>query len=277
MKPTAFEYVRAAGIPEAVRILAESTGAKVIAGGQSLGPMLNLRLAQPELLVDVTGIPAMTRIEEEEEAVTLGACVTTANVEDGRVPSRGLHMLPPVAARTAYRAVRNRGTIGGSLCHADPAADWVSALSAVGAQCRIAGPEGVRVIPIEDFVIGAFETALGPAELLEAIRIPRVSPAGRWGFNKLCRRTGEFALSIAAVLHDSSNDRYRMVIGGTGGRPIVVSQKRVPWDTRGSADSIELDQAAISRLLSEAGIDDPIARQWHSVVLGRAFDQVRSR
>jgi carbon-monoxide dehydrogenase medium subunit len=183
-------------------------------------------------------------------------------------------MLPAVATRTAYRAVRNRGTIGGSLCHADPAADWVSALSALGAQCQIAGPEGLRFMPVEQFVMGAFETALGPGELLVAIRIPRVSAGGRWGYNKLCRRTGEFAMSIAAVLHDPAKGRYRMVIGATGGRPIVVSGERVPWDIGRSKNALSLDLSAVSGLLSKAGIDNPIARQWHSVVLQRAFSRV---
>ena len=126
MKPAAFDFVRATSIAEATRLLAEANGAaRLIAGAQSLGPMLNLRLAQPRLLIDITGIPELTRIEDDDETVTIGACVTTANIEDGRLPGRGLDMLSTVAAQIAYRAVRNRGTIGGSLCHADPAADWV--------------------------------------------------------------------------------------------------------------------------------------------------------
>jgi aerobic carbon-monoxide dehydrogenase medium subunit len=93
---------------------------RVVAGAQSLGPMLNLRLAQPRTLIDVTGIPELTRISDDADAVMLGACVTTANIEDGRLPGRGLDHLSAVAMRIAYRAVRNRGTVGGSLCHADP-------------------------------------------------------------------------------------------------------------------------------------------------------------
>src|SRR5262245_16839652 len=125
MKPVAFDLVRPASVGEAANLLGE--GAKLIAGAQSLGPMLNLRLVQPRLLVDITGIPAMSEVAEDADAVTLGACVTHAAIEDARVPVRGLPMLPAVAAGIAYRAVRNRGTIGGSLCHADPAADWIPA------------------------------------------------------------------------------------------------------------------------------------------------------
>ncbi|HVO89434.1 MAG TPA: FAD binding domain-containing protein, partial [Casimicrobiaceae bacterium] len=128
MKPVDFEYARAHSIDHALRLLEDAHGeAKVVAGAQSLGPMLNLRLVQPRLLVDIAGIGELTRIEERPDAVVLGACVTSANVEDGRIPERGLRMLRAVATVTAYRAVRNRGTLGGSLCHADPASDWIAA------------------------------------------------------------------------------------------------------------------------------------------------------
>jgi len=168
MKPAAFEFVRARTLSEATTILLESEGAaRVVAGAQSLGPMLNLRLVQPRILVDVTGIAELTEIDDRADAVTLGACITTANIEDGRLPGRGLQPLSVVAGRIAYRAVRNRGTIGGSVCHADPAADWISALCALGAQCVIAGPGGPRRLAVEDFVTGA---GLSPDGRTVAIR-----------------------------------------------------------------------------------------------------------
>jgi carbon-monoxide dehydrogenase medium subunit len=271
MKPAVFDMVRARSVAEACSLLAESEGrAKLVAGAQSLGPMLNLRLVQPSVLIDITGIPAMTRLEEDGDAITLGACITTGNIEDGRVPNRGLAMLAAVATGTAYRAVRNRGTIGGSVCHADPAADWVSALSTLGAQCLIAGPGGPRVLPIEHFIKGAFETALGPAELLEAIRIPRLSSEGRWGYAKLCRKVGEFAMSIGAVLHDPARGLARAVIGATNGRPIVVDNASALWRDNPSPS---LDQDAVLDLLDRHGIVDPVSRRQHAAVLKRAFDQ----
>lgn len=275
MKPATFDVVRAKNIAEACKLLADAEGqAKVIAGGQSLGPMLNLRLVQPSILIDITGIPAMTRIEEDKDAITLGACITTGNIEDGLVPSAGLAMLASVARGTAYRAVRNRGTIGGSVCHADPAADWVAALSALGAHCLIAGPAGARVLPIEHFVQGAFETALCHGELLEAIRIPRLSPRGRWGYAKLCRKVGEFAMSIGAVLHDPARAQARMTIGATHRRPIVIDRANALWrDSPSSWTSLSLDQDAVLDLLDQNGISDPVARRRHLAVLGRAFDQ----
>ena len=145
MKPAAFDFIRVGSLAEASRNLQEAGGAaRLVAGGQSLGPMLNFRLARPRLLIDITGIPELTQVSATDDAVTVGACITTANIEDGRIPGRGLEPLAAVAATIAYRAVRNRGTIGGSFCHADPAADWVATLCALGAECLISGVDGKR-------------------------------------------------------------------------------------------------------------------------------------
>ena len=178
--------------------------------------MLNLRLARPRLLIDITGISgADPGSRTLVMAVTLGACVTTANIEDGKLPGPGFEGLPPIAARIAYRAVRNRGTIGGSLCHADPAADWVPVLAALGAQCLIAGVNGKRWLAADQFVTGAYETALAPSEMLEAIKLPRLSARGRLGCYKVCRKAGEFALAMGAVMNDPDRGQLRMVIGAT--------------------------------------------------------------
>jgi carbon-monoxide dehydrogenase medium subunit len=278
MKPVAFDIVRACSVAEATRLLVGADGAaKVVAGAQSLGPMLNLRLVQPAVLVDVTGIPELTRVEEDDESVTLGACITSGNVEDRRVPERGLAMLCAVATRTAYRAVRNRGTIGGNVCHADPAADWVSALCALGAQCLITGPAGPRRMPIEAFLTGAFENALGPGELLDALRIPRLSPGACWGYQKLCRRSGEFAMAIGAVVSDRARARFRAVIGAVGGKPIVVDDARaLGSSTSVPATAFVADETAVLRLLDAAGLDDPAARRQHVVILQRALQQAAS-
>ena len=270
MKPAVFEFVRPSTLSDATKILLESNGeAQVIAGAQSLGPMLNLRLVQPRILVDITGIAELIDIEDHHDALTLGACITTANIEDGRLPCHGLQALAVVAGRIAYRAVRNRGTIGGSLCHADPAADWVCALCALGAECLIAGPAGARRLAVEQFVTGAFENVLAPGELLRAIRIPRLSARARWGYNKLCRKPGEFALAIGAVLEDRERDCFRAVIGATRGRPIVLTDAR---ELR-RADGTGLNEAAVLLLLDQAGITDRAARRQHVAALSRALDQ----
>jgi carbon-monoxide dehydrogenase medium subunit len=174
-----------------------------------------------------------------------------------------------VASRIAYRAVRNRATIGGSVCHADPAADWVPALCALEAECVISGPQGARRLAIEEFVTGAFENALAPGELLRGIRIPRLSSRGRWGYNKLCRKAGEFALAIGAVLDDCERGRFRAVIGATRGRPIIVTDARKVRRSDGTG----LDEAPVLRLFDQHGITDRAARRQHIAVLARALDQ----
>jgi carbon-monoxide dehydrogenase medium subunit len=270
MKPAAFELVRAGTLSEATKILLEAQGnARVVAGAQSLGPMLNLRLVQPRILVDITGIAELTETADDADALTLGACITTANIEDGHLPGRALQALPAVAARIAYRAVRNRGTIGGSLCHADPAADWVSALCALGAECVIAGAHAARRLAVEQFVTGAFETALAPGELLQAIRIPRPSPRARWGYHKLCRKAGEFAFAIGAVLDDRERGSFRLVIGATRGRPLLATDARELRE----GDGRGLNEAAVLRLLERGGIGDAVARRQYLAAVARAWGE----
>jgi len=147
VKPVRFDYRRPADVASAIALAErDDLTAKFIAGGQSLGPMLNLRLAQPDLLIDLTGIAELKLIAETPDALTIGACITHADVEDGRVPDVTRGALRSLASGIAYRAVRNRGTIGGSVSHADPAADWIAGLAALGASVRDRGlrDRGVR-------------------------------------------------------------------------------------------------------------------------------------
>ena len=278
MKPVAFEVVRASRLSEAAEALVAHAGeAKVIAGGQSLGPMLNLRLARPSVLIDITGLAELTRVETDADHITLGACVTTADVEDGRVGADAMPMLARVASRIAYRAVRNRGTVGGSLCHADPAADWITTLAALGADCLITDGRARRSLPVARLMAGAFETALAPGEILEAIRIPKPSPSARWGYYKVCRRAGEFALAIGAVLSDPERGTLRAVMGATNGAPIVVDDACSLFGGSRDVGAATLDLDAARRLLRGAKTAaDPSRRQLHLTALARAADEARS-
>ena len=223
MKPVAFDYERATDVAAAVKSLAAARGmARVLAGGQSLGPMLNLRLAQPQLLVDVRGIPELRQAAATPEALVVGACVTHAAIEDGAIPDATQGLMRSVARDIGYRAVRNRGTIAGSLCHADPAGDWVSALVLLDASVCVAGMEGVRVVPLTSFVTGAYATVLGEAEMVTAIRIPPLSPAARWSYYKFCRKPGEFAEAIAGFVVDPERRVCRGVIGATHSAPHAI-------------------------------------------------------
>ena len=222
MKPVDFDYQQTKTIDQAVTLLAQSANALILAGGQTLGPMLNLRLAQPELLVDITRIEELVRVEESTDHITIGACVSHAAVEDRRVADPGHDFLARVAGGIAYRAVRNRGTLGGSIANADPAADWVACFSALGAEILISNTNGQRRVGIDDFLVGAMETTLGPGELIDGIRIARLGASARCGYAKISRKPGEFADAIAAIVHDPDHGRCRAVVGGTDGLPLLL-------------------------------------------------------
>ena len=199
--------------------------------------------------------------------MTLGACVTHAQIEDGRVPDPARGFMREVAASIAYRAVRNRGTIGGSLVHADPAADWPSALTLLGATALIAGPAGRREMPMEKFITGVFETALKAGEILVAVRVPKLSPRARRGYWKFCRKAGEFPQAIGGALDDPERSARRLVIGATRGAPHVVADA--------GALIAKPDESAL--LAAVANVDlggDSYGRRLHAVALRRAIERL---
>ena len=270
MKPVDFDYERPATLDAALELLGrEDLNAKPLAGSQSLGPMLNLRLVQPELLVDITAIPELAAIREEKGFLVLGACVTHAALEDGGAPDPTRGVLAGVAAGIAYRAVRNRGTVGGSLAHADPAADWVSALAALGADVVVAGTGGRRTVPAKDFIQGTFETALKPGELVVEIRIPVLSSSARWGYAKICRKAGEFSHATGAVLVDPARKFARAVIGAVSGPPIVVDDATIAERDPGEA-------WVAARLSGTPLGDDAYQIRIHHVALKRAIAEARA-
>ncbi|WP_291859421.1 FAD binding domain-containing protein [Bradyrhizobium sp.] len=272
MKPVNFAYERPRHLDDAIGLLAhKSAHVKVLAGGQSLGPMLNLRLVQPDLIIDITALDQLKRAEKLRDYLVLGACVTHADIEDGRVPDVTNGAMRAVAAGIAYRAVRNRGTIGGSLTNADPSADWVSALSALGAEAMVRGASGPRTLAVEDYVTGALETVLGADELLEAIRVPVQSASVQWGYYKVCRKTGEYAQAIGAVLLDRPRNVFRAVIGATERKPLVLSDARALFG--GSTDLAQFDSIAADTMLQSSGMTDALDRQIHTVALARAVRQ----
>jgi carbon-monoxide dehydrogenase medium subunit len=237
--------------------------------------MLNLRLTQPPLLIDVAAIPELAAVAEEAEGVRIGACVTAANIEDGRVPSQGAPMLPRIAGGIAYRAVRNRGTIGGSLCHADPAADWVSALAVLGAICIVTDGRTSRRVQARDFMTAAFETALNPGEVLEAVVVPKVAQRARFGWHKVSRKTGKFAMAIGAVLRDPEHDVFRAVMGATHSKPIVIDDARELFGPPGGP--MALDETRASALLVQHGVTAAATRRTHLAALRRAAAETLAR
>lgn len=221
MKPSPFTFLSPDSIQAAQAAL--STEVKLIGGGQSLGPMLNLRLARPEMLVDVSRLPDLRQSRRTAHYVEIGAAVTHAEIEDGHTPEPVAGMLRHVARGIAYRAVRNKGTIGGSLCHADPAADWLSAMTVLDARIVIAASSGrTREVAMTEFVTGAYRTCLDAGEMMRAVRIPIYSEKTCWGYYKICRKVGEFADAIGAFVADPQKRYCRVVIGSTAGPPIIL-------------------------------------------------------
>ncbi|HWK66736.1 MAG TPA: FAD binding domain-containing protein [Rhizobiaceae bacterium] len=278
MKPVNFDYVRPKDVEAAAALIAhDGHSAKILAGGQSLGPMLNMRLVQPDLVIDITGIEELRQVREEDDCVIAGACVTHADFEDRRVPDVTHGALPSVARGIAYRAVRNRGTIGGSLTHADPSADWISILSTIGASVTLAGPQGSRTVPVEAYILGALEADIRPGEILVSVTIPRLGRGARWGYYKSCRKTGEFAHAIGAFLADPERGISRAVIGATESRPIVVADARqIIGDGKTANLAAAFDAAAADRAVEAGGLNDPIERQTHVVALKRAIERAHA-
>jgi carbon-monoxide dehydrogenase medium subunit len=273
MKPAPFGYERPRDLEAALAALAQAgASAKIIAGGQSLGPMLNLRLVEPELVVDITAIDELKQAEASREELVLGACVTHADIEDGRVPDVTRGAMRDVAANIAYRAVRNRGTIGGSISHADPSADWVSALSALGATLTLRGPAGLRKVAMKDFVTGALESCLQPGEIVVTIHVPKRPASAHWGYVKSCRKTGEFAHALCAVMIDPDVGSGRIVIGAVDAAPMTIADAEKLFGGRIAGDyKAKFDARAADGLLEAAGVADRTHRHIHLNVLRRAI------
>ena len=271
MKPVDFTYHRAASVEDALeRLAAGGDETKLIGGGQSLGPMLNLRLSRPRVLVDISSVEALRGVESTRESVVAGAAATHAEIEDWPASGSIERAMREVAAGIAYRAVRNRGTIGGSIIHADPAADWTSFLLCADARVRVRGVAGERTVRMQDFTRAAYATALAPDEIVTRIEIPRAAERARFGFHKLCRKTGELAEAIGAVLVDPGRRFCRVVAGAVGAKPVML-----PAATRSlaaTAASAEFD-ALHAEIATCTGEHDRVKLHMAAVAVRRAVDR----
>jgi carbon-monoxide dehydrogenase medium subunit len=274
MKAAAFDYVRPGSLAEAIGILAGTDrDAQVMAGGQSLVAMMNLRVASPELIVDIERLDELRAVSDDGGTIWLGACVTHAAIEDELVPDPSRGLMPSVAANLAYRAVRTRGTLGGSLALSDPAADWLTVMAALDAEVVLRGPSGQRSVSATGFTTGIYETVRKRDEIIEGVRIRKLSAGARWGFAKFCRKSGEFANSIAAVVRDPARGYARVVLGAVDGAPIVLpqaSQLALAGESSASAR-----QRAIADGLAAQDFDD-FKSSLHTAMATRALAQALS-
>lgn len=195
MKPRAFEYRRATSIGEACRLLGGQTEARVIAGGQSLVPMMNLRLVSPELLIDINGLTELQAVTLTAGMLHLGALVRHRQVETDPLVARHAPLLSLAVRHVAHQSVRNRGTLGGSLCHADPAAEFPACMLVLEATMHVASAGGTRSVAAGDFFHGMFATALEPGEMLTGVSIPLGPARDPAAIHEMARRHGDLALA----------------------------------------------------------------------------------
>jgi carbon-monoxide dehydrogenase medium subunit len=224
MKPPAFDYYRATTVEEAIALLSRyGPDAKVLAGGQSLLPMMKFRLARPSVLVDLRWVRDLSYIRQANDSVAFGAMARLAGLESDQV--RVLcSILAEAAQHIGHPPIRHQGTVCGSLAHADPAAELPVLALALDAELAATGPNGARVIPAQEFFVTMLTTNLGPMEILTEARFPTLQPGSGWGFSELSRRPGDFALAIAAAtLQVGANGtitQARIALGAVADRAI---------------------------------------------------------
>jgi aerobic carbon-monoxide dehydrogenase medium subunit len=275
VKSSPFDYVRPNSVAEANALLdQDGVMTAAIAGGQSLIPMLSLRAAHADLLVDLSRLDELKGVRETPESLQIGALTTHAAIEDGKVPDLFNGLMRRVAGTISYRAVRNHGTIGGSVALADPAADWPGCLIALGATVRIAGRYGPRKQPVADFVLGLYETTLMGSELVAGFDVPRPAAPLRWGFAKVARKRGAFANSIAIVVA-AGKGPVTAVLSAAGPRPIVLANAaRALGD--GAATEEGLRAAIAADLKMHLPDADAYEQRLHTSTVLRAAREMRA-
>ncbi len=275
MKPAPFSYYRATSIEDAITALSGADGmAAVLAGGQSLVPMLNLRLSPVDHLIDLRPIAALSRQEETPEAICYGALTTHAAFEDGAVPDGTNGLMRYAASHIAYRAVRNRGTLGGALALADPAADWLTTAVALDASVTLTGPSGQRYLAITDFVVGPYYTQIAEHEIIDSVVVPRRSATERWGYYKVAPKVGEYAKSLAVALVDSEKASARLVIGAWSDVPLVLEASAIAL--LDGAKKNDLSMIVQNELDLKMPSLSPAERRLHTATAVRAAEQTRS-
>jgi len=260
-----FEYVRAGSVEEVVKVLAESGGdGKILAGGQSLVPVLALRMARPSVLVDINRVPGLSSIRPEEEAIEVGALT-----RHSALAAQTHHPLLAEAAKwIGHTAIRARGTAGGSLAHADPSAELPVVAVGTGATIRITGPAGSRTTPADELFLGTLVTSLADGEMITDVTFPR--PA-RWGFAEFARRRGDFALVTAVVAEIGGT--MRLALGGVASMPVRVTEAEQVLAAGGTVGEAAMAAAAGIDPVGDLHGPAPFRRAIAAEMVRRALSQ----
>jgi carbon-monoxide dehydrogenase medium subunit len=256
MIPAAFDYVAPGTIQEALRALAENgDDAKLLAGGHSLLPLMKLRLANPKLVIDIRKLPGLDAIRQDEERLIIGALATHYQIESSPLLKKSCPLLCETARAIGDVQVRNLGTIGGSLAHADPAADWPAAMLALGAELKLIGSKGARDLSIEDFFLGPMTTALGPTEILTEIHVPVAPRRSGAAYLKMPQQASGFAIvgAAASARLDANGACEEIGLGITGLSDKPFRARAVENLLRGKKLNVKLIESAAAKICD--GID----------------------
>jgi CO/xanthine dehydrogenase FAD-binding subunit len=257
MKPSAFDYHRPASVAEAVEVLGQlDDEGRILAGGQSLVPLMNFRLAQPTHIVDINRLADLDYVRAEDGAVRVGALARQSTVEADPAVAERLPLLREALSFVAHPPIRHRGTLVGSIAHADPSAELPSAALALGATVTVRGERGDREIAANDFFLGPFETAIEPGELATEVAFPVSSPGAGYAFVEFARRHGDFAIAGAAVtlmLRDGVIVEPRVVLCGVGPVPLRARAAEASLDGVAADD----EEIAVAAAAAVEGIEPP--------------------
>jgi aerobic carbon-monoxide dehydrogenase medium subunit len=277
VKPAPFDYICPEGVADAIAALNQSgKTVSLLAGGQSLLVLLSLRVAQVDLLVDIGRIDELKAVSETPTHVFLGAATTHAMIEDAAVPDPSPGLMARVASAIAYRAIRHRGTIGGSVAFADPASDWPACLMALDASVVIRGPAGDRREAVSDFVQGMYTTSLTLGEIIIGFEIPRLPASARWGTAKVSRKSGAFAISMAFVV-ECDDMPVRVVLGATSSRAQSLRTVAGYLSEHVRINEAELRAAIDDDLDNVDPMADSYQRRAHAATILRAVREARAR
>lgn len=284
MKPPPFDYVRPTSVEEAVRHLHEVGGdGKVLAGGQSLVPLMNFRLAAPTLLVDLNGVPELAYIRPDQDRISIGAMTRMRDVERDATVRATVPVLSEAASWVGHVQIRNRGTLGGSVAHADPAAEIPALALLLDATFTVVGPSGARTVAAADFFFGFLTTALAEDEVLTDVsfRIPETSTS--WGFQEFAQRHGDFALAGAAVLvtpdDGGRNQRVSIVVFGGPDTPVRAVAAETSLIGKDLAPATIQDAASLAGdvLAGDPRPDAAYRKRLTETMVSRALADARER
>jgi carbon-monoxide dehydrogenase medium subunit len=286
LKPPPFQYLRARTVDDALSALASDDQSKVLAGGQSLLPLLNMRLARPSLLIDIGCLDELAGIRADGDGITIGATTRHIEVERSPVVAENAPLMMAALRYVGHIGIRTRGTFGGSAAHADPAAEVPAVLLALDAQMQLTGPNGSRAVPADEFFVSYFTTALADDEILSAIHIPAAARDRSWGFVEVSRRHGDFALVGAAVTAtvngDGTCNDARVALLGVGDRVVRARAAEVALEGVTLDDAAAVDAAAKLAVKQINPTGDVHASSEYrvevtSTVVRRALEQLNTR